>query len=65
MLNYPYATGGFPAWPMQASCVAMSNGVTEDSLLEHFAAALAVGYNSTGSEPCFNITSEYYPCAGE
>lgn len=64
MINYPYATGGFVAHPLAASCEAMrQGGGSAESLLSDLADAVGIAYNNTGDLTCFNITDEYYPCA--
>jgi len=64
MGNYPYASSYLmhgesilPAWPVRAACKHLSRAPASDAeLFEGVREAVAVYYNNTGSQKCFNVT---------
>ncbi|XP_023215834.1 dipeptidyl peptidase 2-like [Centruroides sculpturatus] len=63
MMNYPYKTSfmsPFPAFPVKVMCTRLvSSGIPAAGL----AAAIALAYNASGTEKCFDIWKEFIDCA--
>eukprot|EP00053_Salpingoeca_punica_P007734 m.70486 g.70486 ORF g.70486 m.70486 type:complete len:486 (-) comp14302_c1_seq1:444-1901(-) len=64
MENYPYATGGFPASPMDVACAAQLSTAGVGRATQGLGLALNVAYNlSSAPVPCHDLDQEFLECA--
>ncbi len=65
MADYPYSISGLNAHPFNLSCAEMLRPVTSsNTIVNNLGKAIGIcSYNNTGTSACFDIASEYYPCA--